>query len=65
MNEADFVAGWNGIVLAVVGDEPMRADSYLVSSRSSHALERRVDALDRATTPPRVVELGLVYADLF
>ena len=65
MNEADFVAGWNGIVLAVVGDTPMRTDSYLVSSRRSNALERRVDALERATTPPRVVELGLVYADLF
>lgn len=65
MNEADFVKGWNGIVLAVVGDEPMRTDSYLVNSRTSPALARRVDALDRATTPPRVVEFGLVYADLF
>ncbi|MBX9401045.1 C39 family peptidase [Lysobacter sp. BMK333-48F3] len=65
MSEADFVRGWNGIVLAVVGDRPMRADSYLVKHRSSPALERRVDALDRATTPPRVVEFGLVVTDLF
>ncbi|MEI2457346.1 C39 family peptidase [Lysobacter firmicutimachus] len=65
MPEADFVRGWNGIVLAVVGDRPMRADSYLVNHRSSPALERRVDALDRATAPPRVVEFGLVVTDLF
>lgn len=65
MPERDFVQGWNGIVLAVVGDTPMRADSYLLSSRSSPALQRRVDALDRATAPPRVVEFGLVIADLF
>lgn len=65
MAEADFVAGWNGIVLAVVADMPIRADSYLVNSRTSPALQRRVDALDRATTPPRVVEFGLVIADLF
>src|SRR5690606_18941842 len=51
MNERDFVEGWNGIVLAVVGDRPMDPDSYLVNSRSSPALQRRVDALDRATTP--------------
>lgn len=65
MPEADFVRGWNNVVLAVVGDRPMRDDSYLVNSRTSPALARRVDALDRATTPPRVVEFGLVYADLF
>jgi predicted double-glycine peptidase len=65
MQEADFVRGWNGIVLAVVGDQPMRADSYLVNSRSSPALQRRVDALDRVTEPPRVVEFGLVITDLF
>ena len=65
MSEADFVAGWNGIVLAVVGDTPMHADSYLVSSNSSNALGHRVDALDRATTQPQIVELGLVYMDLF
>lgn len=65
MLEGDFVRGWNGIVLAVVGDRPMRADSYLVSHRSSPALLRRVDALDRATAPPRVVEFGLVITDLF
>lgn len=65
MLESDFVKGWNGIVLAVVADRPTRADSYLVSNRSSPALQRRVEALDRATTPPRVVEFGLVIADLF
>jgi predicted double-glycine peptidase len=65
MIESDFIEGWNGIVLAVVGDRPMDPDSYLVNSRSSPALEHRVDALDRATTPPRVVEFGLVHADLF
>lgn len=65
MPEADFVRGWNGVVLAVIGDTPMRTDTYLVNSRSSPALMRRVDALERATTPPRVVEFGLVYADLF
>ncbi|MGH8083691.1 MAG: C39 family peptidase [Lysobacter sp.] len=65
MVEDDFVAGWNGIVLAVVADTPIRRDSYLVNSHSSPALQRRVDALDRATTPPRVVEFGLVVTDLF
>ncbi|MGO4780994.1 cysteine peptidase family C39 domain-containing protein, partial [Lysobacter sp. 2RAB21] len=49
MQEADFVRGWNGIVLAVVSDQPMRTDSYLVNNRSSPALQRRVDALDHAT----------------
>lgn len=63
--EQDFVRDWNGIVFAVIGDRPLRTDSYLVSSRSSPALQRRVDALDRATAPPRVVEFGLVQADLF
>lgn len=63
--EREFVKDWNGIVFAVIGDRPLRVDSYLVSSRSSPALQRRVDALDRATTPPRVVEYGLVQADLF
>lgn len=63
--ERDFTKDWNGIVFAVIGDRPLRVDSYLVSSRSSPALQRRVDALDRATTPPRVVEFGLVQADLF
>lgn len=65
MPEADFVQGWNGIVLAVVGDTPMLTDSYLVSSTRSPALRNRVDALDRATTPPPVVEFGLVHMDLF
>lgn len=65
MSEADFVSGWNGIVLAVVGDQPMRTDTYLVNSNRSPALERRVDALERATTSPKVVEFGLVYVDLF
>jgi len=65
MSEGDFVQGWNGIVLAVVGDRPIDPDSYLVSSRSSPALARRVDALERATTPPPVVEFGLVHVDLF
>lgn len=65
MAESDFVDGWNGIVLAVVADTPILADSYLVNSRTSPALQRRVDALDRATTPPRVVEFGLVITDLF
>ena len=63
--DRDFVKDWNGIVFAVIGDRPLKTDSYLVSSRSSPALQRRVDALDRATTPPRVVEFGLVQADLF
>ena len=65
MAEDDFVAGWNGIVLAVVADIPIRPDSYLVTSHHSPALKRRVDALDHATTPPRVVEFGLVVTDLF
>lgn len=63
--EREFIKDWNGIVFAVIGDRPLRTDSYLVSSRSSPALQRRVDALDRATSPPRVVEFGLVQADLF
>jgi predicted double-glycine peptidase len=65
MPEADFVRGWNNVVLAVVANRPMRGDSYLFNSRTSPALARRVDALDRATAPPRVVEFGLVHADLF
>lgn len=65
MPESDFVAGWNGIVLAVLADTPMRADSYLLTSRTSPALQRRVDALDSATAPPRIVEFGLVVTDLF
>ena len=64
MNEQDFVDGWNGILLAVVGDRPL-ADSFLVSGRTSTALARRVEMLDRATLPVPVVELGLVRADLF
>lgn len=63
--ENEFAQGWNGIVFAVIGTQPLRADSYLVSSHSSPALKRRVSALDHATSPPRVVEFGLVKADLF
>jgi len=65
MPEAEFVRGWNGIVLAVVGDKPMRADSYLVGDRSSPALQRRGDALERATAAPRAVEYTLSRFDLF
>lgn len=64
MNEQDFVAGWNGILLAVVGDRPL-ADSYLVRGRESPALARRTEALGIASMPVPVVELGLVRADLF
>lgn len=64
MNEQDFVQGWNGILLAVVGDRPL-ADSFLVQGRSSAALGRRVEVLERATLPVPIVELGLVRADLF
>ncbi|GAB2511692.1 C39 family peptidase [Lysobacter humi (ex Lee et al. 2017)] len=64
MNEQEFVAGWNGILLAVVGDRPL-TDSYLVQGRSSAALGRRVEMLERATLPVPIVELGLVRADLF
>lgn len=63
--EDDFIKSWNGIVFAVIADRPLRADSFLVNNRTSPALLRRVDALDRATAPPRVVEFGLVVADLF
>lgn len=63
--ERDFVAGWNGIVLAVVADTPVLADSFLMRDRGSQALKRRLDALDRSTTPPPVIEFGLVRADLF
>jgi len=64
MNENDFTRGWNGIVLAVIGDRPL-LHSALVDSRESLALRRRVDTLSRATLPVPVVELGLVRADLF
>lgn len=64
MNENDFTRGWNGIVLAVIADRPLRT-SALVDSRESLALRRRVDTLSRATLPVPVVELGLVRADLF
>lgn len=64
MNEQDFVAGWNGILLAIVGDRPLAA-SFLVNGRTSAALGRRVETLDHATLPVPVVELGLVRADLF
>jgi len=63
--ERDFVQGWNGIVLAVVGDQPMHADSFLMRDRGSQALKRRMETLDRATTPPPVLEFGLVRTDLF
>lgn len=64
MNERDFVAGWNGILLAVVGDRPL-VESHLVQDRSSAALGRRLEMLERATLPVPIVELGLVRADLF
>ena len=64
MSEQDFVKGWNGILLAVVGDRPL-ADSYLVNGRVSPALARRTEALGIASMPVPVVELGLVRADLF
>lgn len=64
MLEQDFVKGWNGIVLAVVADRPLR-DSHLVQGRVSAALGRRVEMLERATLPVPIVELGLVRADLF
>lgn len=64
VSEAEFAAGWNGIVLAVTGDRPVIA-SAIVDGRGSPALRRRVDALDRATLATPVVELGLVRADLF
>ncbi|WP_206751923.1 C39 family peptidase [Luteimonas cucumeris] len=62
--ERDFVKGWNGVVLAVVGDQPMLADSFLMRDRGSLALKRRMDVLDRATTPPPVLEFGLLRADM-
>lgn len=63
--QAEFVRGWNGIVLAVVGDTPPRADSYLVGDRSSPALQRRGDALERATAAPRAVDYALTLSDWF
>lgn len=63
--EKDFVKSWNGVVLAVVGDKPMLASSFLMRDRGSLALKRRMDALDRATTPPPVLEFGLLRADMF
>ena len=43
---------------------PQRAGRQL--GRGDQRLEHhRVDALDHATTPPRVVEFGLVVTDLF
>jgi predicted double-glycine peptidase len=63
--ENDFVKGWNGVVLAIVGNTPMQANSFLMRDRGSLALKRRMDALDRATTPPPVLEFGLLRADLF
>lgn len=62
--DTDFAKGWNGIVLAVVTDRPLKA-SAIVDGRQSVALRRRVDALGIATLPVPVVELGLVRADLF
>lgn len=62
--ERDFVKGWNGVVLAVVGNQPMQANSFLMRDRGSLALKRRMDVLDRATTPPPVLEFGLLRADL-
>lgn len=64
MNEQDFVKGWNGILLAVVGDRPLQP-SYLVQGRSSPALARRGETLQQATSPVPLVELGFVRADLF
>lgn len=65
MNERDFVEGWNGIVLAVVGDTPMREGNALVDAPQSPALARRLDALGRATAAQPLVELGLTRGDLF
>ena len=58
--ERDFVKGWNGIVLAVLDDQPMAADSPLRSDDGSLALRQRLNTLDRATLPAPVVEFGLV-----
>lgn len=63
--ERDFVKGWNGIVLAVLDDQPMAADSPLRSDDGSLALRQRLNTLDRATLPAPVVEFGLVRRDLF
>lgn len=62
--ERDFVKGWNGVVLAVLGNQPMKANSFLMQDRGSLALKRRMDVLDRATTPPPVLEFGLLRADM-
>ena len=62
--ENDFVMGWNGVILAVVGGKPIDPNSFLMRDRGSLALKRRMDALDRATTPPPVLEFGLMRADL-
>lgn len=62
IREEEFVQGWNGIVLAVLGDRPL-LDTYLVNGRQSPALGRRVDTLAHATSPVPVVELGFVRAD--
>lgn len=63
--EKDFVKGWNGVVLAIVGDKPMLADSFLMRDRGSLALKRRMETLDLATASPPVLEFGLVRADMF
>lgn len=63
--EAEFVDGWNGILLAVIADRPLRTDTRLVQAAQSDALRHRIDTLDHATTPPRLLEFGLVHADLF
>ncbi|MFC3552332.1 C39 family peptidase [Lysobacter cavernae] len=63
--ENDFVKDWNGIVLAVLDDQPMASDSPLLNDRTSLALRQRMGALDSATSPAPVVEFGLVRMDLF
>ncbi len=65
IREKDFVASWNGIVLAIVGDRPMLVDSPLLGGVESVALRRRTEALERATTRAPLFEFGLTEADLF
>ena len=65
LSEAEFTAGWNGILLAIIADRPLRPGTRLVEHARSDALRHRIGALGNATTPPRLLEFGLVHADLF
>lgn len=58
----EFAAGWNGIVLAVVGDG-LRPHNALLESATSTAAPRRAEIVTRILPPQK--EFGLLGLDTF